>query len=138
MELMKFRSLILGVLVFSAIGCATNSGILEDKQEQSSSVREVSPKDAADGIRGDVQVIDVRSESEFNAYRIEGSRNIPITEFDAAIQTLDKTRPVYLVCDVGLRSTTAAEKLSEAGFPDVRHIEGGLRAWGKAGLPVQE
>jgi rhodanese-related sulfurtransferase len=124
------------MLTFAA--CATSADRPQSETSQKSAIAKVSPKDAADGIRGDVQVIDVRSESEFNAYRIEGSRNIPITEFDAAIQTLDKTRPVYLVCEVGLRSTTAAEKLSEAGFPDVRHIEGGLRAWGKAGLPVQE
>jgi len=138
MERMKFRSLILGVLVLSAIGCATSNQVVENKSEQSSAVKEISPKQAAAEIAGGVQLIDVRSESEFEAYRVEGAKNIPLDQFDAAIPTLDKEKPIFLVCEVGLRSTTAARKLVEAGFSDVRHIEGGLRAWEKEGLSVKE
>jgi rhodanese-related sulfurtransferase len=138
MERMKFRIFILSVFVFSAIGCATSNEIVENKSERSSAVKEISPKQAASEIAGGVQLIDVRSESEFEAYHIDGSKNIPIDEFDSAISTFDKTKPVYLVCEVGLRSTTAARKLVEAGFSDVRHIEGGLRAWEKEGLLVKE
>ena len=135
---MKFRILILSVFVFSAIGCATSNEIVEKKSEQSSTVKEISPKQAALEIAGGVQLIDVRSESEFEAYRVDGAKNIPLDQFDAAIPTLDKEKPIYLVCEVGLRSTTAARKLVEAGFSDVRHVEGGLRAWEKEGLSVKE
>jgi len=90
------------------------------------------------GIERGLEVIDVRSEAEFKAYRIAGSRNIPLTQLEKSISSLDKTKPIYLVCEVGLRSTTAARKLVDAGFKEVRHIEGGLKAWEKAGLPVQE
>lgn len=101
-------------------------------------VTEVAPTIAVQEMAVDAQIIDVRSEMEFRAYRIAGSRNIPLDSIDSEIGSLDKTKPVYLVCEVGLRSTTAATKFVAAGFSDVRHIEGGIRAWEKAGLPVEE
>lgn len=132
---------ILGFVLLAFAGCSSPVDTSKDAADSSSkvsAVREVSPKDAAEGIKGDVQFLDVRSESEFKAYRVDGSKNIPIDKFDEAIPSLDKAKPVYLICEVGIRSTSAADKLATAGFNDVRHIEGGIRAWEKAGLPVKE
>lgn len=138
---MRQSILVWAVLLFASVGCSSpidTSNDMSGSAPKISAVKEVSPKEASEGIKTDVEFIDVRSESEFKAYRIDGSRNIPIDRFDETIPSLDRTKPVYLVCEVGIRSTAAAKKLAEAGFTDVRHIEGGIRAWEKAGLPVKE
>ena len=138
---MRLNGFILGLFLLAFVGCSSpteTSNETAGSSSKASAVRDVSPKEASEGIKGDVQFIDVRSESEFEAYRVEGSKNIPIDRFDDAIPLLDKAKPIYLVCEVGIRSTDAAERLAAAGFTDVRHIEGGIRAWEKAGLPVRE
>jgi rhodanese-related sulfurtransferase len=47
-----------------------------------------------------------------------------------------RDRPVVFVCRSGNRSGMAAEAFRQAGW-DAYHVEGGLRAWVEAGLPLE-
>lgn len=48
---------------------------------------------------------------------------------------LDRSRPVYLICATGNRSSAMADFLSNMGF-DARSVSGGTTAWQAAGRPV--
>lgn len=48
----------------------------------------------------------------------------------------DPTRPTILYCAAGSRSALAAEALQGLGYSDVAHLDGGIQAWKRAGLPV--
>jgi len=87
---------------------------------------------------GTVQLLDVRTPSEYAEGRIPGAINIDwkADGFVAAAQVkLDTTRPVLVYCRSGRRSAEAAEALAKAGFK-VRNLLGGILAWQEAGLPV--
>jgi len=76
--------------------------------------------------RNDVTLLDVRTKAEYENGSIDGFINIPIDELRSRLGELDKTKPVYLTCMVGLRSYTAARILSQNGF-DAYYLSGGLK-----------
>jgi len=82
-------------------------------------------------------VIDVRTPAEFATGRIPGAVNIPFDQVADRISELDAPHGVALYCMVGPRARKGEAALFEAGFESVFHIEGGLAAWQKAGLPVE-
>ncbi len=85
-----------------------------------------------------VVVLDVRTPKEFAAGHIGGATNINFlaADFAKAITGLD-TNQAYLVhCAVGGRSTQALPKLEKMQFQSLYHLDGGIKAWEKAGFPV--
>lgn len=85
-----------------------------------------------DSIRGkDVQLIDVRTPSEFNLGHIEGAKNIDFfsNEFKTKFDLLDKENPVYIYCKSGNRSRQTANKLIKMGFKQIYDLEGGYLKW---------
>ena len=48
----------------------------------------------------------------------------------------DPGRRIILYCATGGRSALAADMLQRLGFDRIAHLDGGLRAWHDAGLPV--
>jgi thioredoxin len=82
----------------------------------------------------DVQLIDVRTEDEFNGGHIKNAKNISIASenWNSSIGNLDKTKPVLVYCLSGGRSKKAATELKELGFKEVIELDGGYLAWSKA------
>ena len=74
-------------------------------------------------------LIDVREPMEYAAGHIPGSMNIPVGSLQMAESAFpDKTVPVYVHCQTGRRSKTAAAILKEAGFTLVTDL-GGINAY---------
>lgn len=86
---------------------------------------------------GRYQLIDVRTPSEFRSGHLQGAVNIDWTapDYEAAFSRISADRPVLLYCHSGGRSEQALEYLVGKGL-QVQHLEGGITAWRKAGLPV--
>ena len=82
-------------------------------------------------------VLDVRSALEFESEWIEGARLIPLDELDGRFDEIPDQAEVIVVCRTGVRATIAAEALARAGRRP-RVLEGGMRAWRRARLPVRE
>ncbi len=84
----------------------------------------------------EVQLIDVRTPEEFRQGHIPNAKNIDWRgqDFAEQISELDKTRPVYIYCQSGGRSASAATKLVEEGF-EVYELEGGILNWRHESLP---
>lgn len=102
-----------------------------------SAVRQVSVEDAKNAAETEgTQFIDVRTQAEFDAEHAAKSVNFPLDSIDSDAAKLDKSKPVYIICQTGRRSQIAAAKLNELGFSDVANVQGGMNAWTKAGLPT--
>ncbi|HEY1114072.1 MAG TPA: rhodanese-like domain-containing protein [Chitinophagaceae bacterium] len=50
----------------------------------------------------------------------------------------DKARRLILHCASGGRSALAACTLQKMGYENVAHMDGGIKAWKEAGMPVEE
>jgi len=71
------------------------------------------------------QLMDVRTEEEFQTGTLEGASNLPLYLLRVKVGMLDTKRPVLLFCDDGRRSATAAFLLSQLGF-ETHILEQGL------------
>ena len=83
-----------------------------------------------------VQLIDVRTQSEWDRGYIAGAKLISVDQIEARQGEIDKNRPVLLYCAAGGRSHRALEILKAAGYRDVHHLSEGITGWKSAGLPV--
>lgn len=75
---------------------------------------------------GSVTLLDVRTVQEFATGNINGFVNIPVDELRERAGELDKDKPVYVICQSGLRSYIAARILAGRGF-EVYNFAGGYR-----------
>ena len=83
----------------------------------------------ADAITGDkVQLVDVRTSSEFHSGHIKNAINIDFfdaSKFQKSFEKLDKEKPVYVYCRSGARSLKAAKRLVGMGFLKIYDLKGG-------------
>lgn len=75
---------------------------------------------------GSVTLLDVRTPAEYARGHVEGFVNIPVDELREHIDELEKTKPVYVICQSGLRSYIACRILTGNGF-DAYNFAGGFR-----------
>ena len=74
----------------------------------------------------DVVLLDVRTVGEFNRGHVDGFKNIPVDELRERINEVEKEKPVYLICQSGLRSYIASRILEGNGFATY-NFSGGFR-----------
>jgi len=72
--------------------------------------------------------LDVRTNIEYKQGHIDGFMNIPLDELRDKMHQLDKTKPVYITCRVGVRGYIAARTLLQNGF-DAYNLSGGYRLY---------
>ena len=75
---------------------------------------------------GSVTLLDTRTVGEFRRGHIEGFRNIPVDELRERIDELETGKPVYVICQSGLRSYIATRILEGYGF-EAYNFAGGFR-----------
>jgi rhodanese-related sulfurtransferase len=88
-----------------------------------------------------LQLIDVRTPSEYAQAHIPGAVNIQLQDVNAALQDgrIDKDRPVVFICQSGARSYMAGLLAITYGYTDVYNLFGGtVGGWIEAGLPVEQ
>lgn len=61
-------------------------------------------------------LLDVRTAEEYGQGHIEGFRNIPVEELRERLDALEPGKPVYVICQSGLRSYIACRILAGYGF----------------------
>lgn len=96
---------------------------------------QITAVDAA--ARVDSVLVDVRSPIEFEAEHIAGAINVPLELLDSRCDELSRNSQLLVICRSGKRAERGAYTLMGRGFhPEV--LEGGMIAWRKAGLPIEE
>ncbi|MBD2840727.1 rhodanese-like domain-containing protein [Erythrobacter rubeus] len=86
--------------------------------------------------RGEIRLIDVRTDEEVSEGMIPGAEHIALDSFDPASLDAGDGREIVLYCRSGRRSTVAATKLAEHLDRPVPHLSGGILAWQEAGQAV--
>jgi rhodanese-related sulfurtransferase len=82
-------------------------------------------------------LLDVRTVEEVKAGALAGAINIVYDDaFADKLSTLEN-KPIFIYCGSGIRSAKAATILKEKGYNEVYEMDGGMKAWNAAGLPVQ-
>lgn len=103
-------------------------------------IEEVQPTAAAGEVeQGDVALVDVREQHEFEERHIEGAIHVPRSYLESRIEQFvpDRSRRVILYCASGIRSALAAKTMGEElGYEDVASMAGGITLWRDRGLPV--
>lgn len=109
-----------------------------------SSAQNISNKSVEDFQKGitqqNVQLLDVRTASEYQSGHLKKALQANWnneTEFRERTKALDKSKPVYVYCLSGVRSSAASNWLSENGFKNVVSMKGGINAWKQANKPVE-
>jgi rhodanese-related sulfurtransferase len=97
---------------------------------------DLSPNRAAELLRDGAQGVDVREQYERDAGHIADTVHIELDQLTAAVDTLERERPIVFYCRSGSRSALAAQAFAAAGF-EAHNLDGGLKAWVKDGLPIE-
>uniref|UniRef100_A0A1S0ZDH6 Rhodanese n=1 Tax=Salmonella enterica subsp. enterica serovar Saintpaul TaxID=90105 RepID=A0A1S0ZDH6_SALET len=73
-------------------------------------------------------LVDVREVDEFESLRLEGARNLPLSQLADTYEQLDKDQLYYVICKSGMRSARACQFLAEQGY-EVINVQGGMTAF---------
>ena len=105
-----------------------------------SNPQRVQPAEAAKLIaEKKVQLLDVRTEEEWNDGHIDGATRIEIGSEDFAAkvkETFDTSKPLLVYCRSGRRSARASGQLKDMGFVAIHDLKGGIKAWRSDGQKV--
>lgn len=77
-----------------------------------------------DEVPEEAIMLDTRTDEEYSQGHAEGFVHIPVDELRGRLDELDRNRPVYVMCQSGLRSYIACRILVQEGF-DARNFAGG-------------
>ncbi len=83
-------------------------------------------------------LLDVREKDAFSAGHIPGARNLPRGQLELRVNTElpDPTRRILVCCEFGRISTLATATLRDLGYTRAAALDGGIKAWREAGLPM--
>lgn len=110
-----------------------NAGF-EVKTIEQVSVREAQKRLAA---TPSAQFVDVRRGGEYESGHAPEALNLTLSDLDKLTAKLDRSRPTYVICQGGYRSSAATSILERKGFPELYNIAGGTAAWIKEGLETE-
>jgi len=85
----------------------------------------------------EVQVIDVRTQSEYVESHIPGAIHIHAGHLAYHLDEIPRHKPVVINCLGGDRSSVAASYLQAQGFTQVINLTGGIRTWWAERYPVE-
>lgn len=90
--------------------------------------------------REKANVVDVSDAAEFAAGHIVGSKNLPLADLEEKLAGAVKNKglPLVLVCQSGARSAKAVNIAKKLGYEQAQSMQGGLKAWKLANLPVEK
>ncbi len=78
-------------------------------------------------------IIDIRTPQEYKQGYIEGAVNI--NYFDSSfldqVSKFDKSKPIFIYCRSGNRTSSASKKLLKLGFAEVYDLQGGIISWAR-------
>ncbi len=88
-----------------------------------------------DAKRTPPRLLDVREPAEYQVSHLANAQQVEPGSDPAALG-LPKDQPIVTYCSVGYRSAKYAQKLRQAGFTNVRNLEGSVFEWANEGRPL--
>jgi phage shock protein E len=113
-----------------------------DDSKKSAEPANISPGELAKLIQLEKAplILDVRSKKEYTEAHIPGAVNIPHDQLRDRMSEIDaaKTAEIVVHCKSGYRAGTAEKLLIEAGYSNLRDLDGHMNAWQSGGYPVEQ
>lgn len=123
----------LGRIGFDNVAGYLKEGLraLEHHPEHMATLARITAADLAQSLAGRQPpvVIDVRTEKEWQAGHVPGSRNIPLNHLRERLAEVPADQPVVVHCEGGYRSAIASSLLLAAGRKNISDLLGGYKAW---------
>lgn len=129
------------IRVMHKMGVETMKGYFDSKKLQQAGLLDQSyDNQTAESLKprieaGEMQLIDVRSQSEWDQGYIEQANHLFLGRLKDNLDQLNSDKTIVTQCQSGARSAIAASVLQAAGY-DVINLMGGFGGWQKQGLPV--
>lgn len=127
---MKLKSILVLLLSISILSC--------NSQTTKKAQMIVAPEAFAKKIKEtpNAQILDVRTPEEYASEHIDNAVNVDWLgdNFEADAEKFDKSKPIFVYCKIGGRSSKASAKLAELGFTNIYDLNGGMMKWNAAGL----
>ncbi len=125
------------IVILISTGCIDQDTNTE-KEEQTSYI-DVTAVEARELINTTPELIIIDVSPNYDNGHLPGAVNYYIGDgsLDAAIPTLDKTKPYLVYCHVDSVSISGAQKLIDAGFTTVYRLQGNYQAWVDAGYEIE-
>ncbi len=79
--------------------------------------------------KDDVQIVDVRGETEYAAKHIEGADHVFVGTLPDNLDKISKEKRIVIHCQAGDRATIACSILKKNGFENVKNYSGGMKEW---------
>lgn len=76
-----------------------------------------------------VQIIDVRGASEYDAGHVKGAEHIFVGTLEDNLDKISKDKQVIIHCQAGDRSSIAYSVLVKHGFKNIKNYSGGMKEW---------
>ena len=76
-----------------------------------------------------IQIIDVREDTERDHASIKGTIHIKLTEIANRHTELDKEKNIFVMCHTGTRSQAVVKWLKSQGYEHCVNVLGGIDAW---------
>jgi len=84
-------------------------------------------------------VVDVRAAENYRKSHILKAINVPVADIEAnKLSMIEKYKntPIIVMCDTGMSSGRAANRLAKMDFTTVYNLSGGMASWQEANLPT--
>lgn len=79
--------------------------------------------------KDNVQIVDVRGVTEYEAGHVEGAENIFVGTLPDNLDKISKDKQLVIHCQAGDRSAVAYSILAKNGFKNVKNFSGGMKEW---------
>lgn len=114
--------------------------VFEEFRRHRTGSRELLPTAAVQKLNRGAVVFDCRKEEDYAKGHIVGARNLPLEGFEDHLKQLKvkRAKPVVTVGATPRDASRAASLLRRAGFEAVYVIKGGLDAWRRENLPLEQ
>ncbi|MEK6478338.1 MBL fold metallo-hydrolase [Catalinimonas sp. 4WD22] len=104
--------------------------------KETDSVQSISASEFAEKFnKEELNVLDVRKSSEYQAEHIEGAENFPLDYISENMDKVDKEKTYHLHCAGGYRSMIASSILKSRGYENIVDISGGFKALSETDVP---
>ncbi len=128
MSLARIFRLSICFLIFSFFICCHTSNI-----KNSAVIETITAKQLSEDVAFQkMNLIDVRTEAEFNAGAIPNAKHLDFYKkdvFQHSLEKLNKKEPVIVYCKSGGRSSKTAKLLEKLGFEKVYDLSTGYQSW---------
>jgi len=133
----RIQFIVAVIFVHSTLVAQTQSEAFNKKLASilSHSAKEITVAEVAKSK--DVLFIDAREPKEFSVSHLKNALFVGYNDFDSkALENVAKDKQIVVYCSVGYRSEKISQKLTKAGFTNVRNLVGGIFEWVNEDNPI--